>query len=135
MALTKIKIALEKHLAALTPVLATAVENIKFTPTQGVPYQDVQIVPRAPDNQTLGDRYYRENGELQIFLSYPTNQGSSPAQTRAILTRDHFKRGTTLTQGGVDVVVMETPSITSGSIFNDRYIIGVFIKYSCGVLK
>lgn len=135
MALPRIKIALEKHLAALTPALATAVENIKFTPTAQVPYQDVQIVPRAPDNQTIGDGYYRETGELQVFLSYPTNQGSSPAHTRAILTRDWFKRGTTLNHSGIEVIIMKTPTVTSGSIFNDRYIVGVFIEYSAGVLK
>jgi hypothetical protein len=135
MALPRIKQALEKHLAALSPALSTAVENISFTPVLGTPYQDVQIVPRAPDNQTLGDGYYRESGELQVFLCYPSGAGSAACMTRAILTRDHFKRGTTLSQGGIEVIIMSTPKITSGSVFNDRYVIGVFMEYSCGVLK
>jgi len=135
MALPRIKVALEKHLQALAPVLSTAVENVSFTPVPGVPYQDVQIVPREPDNQTLGDGFYRDTGELQVFLSYPSGTGSQQAMNRAILTRDWFKRGTTLTQGGIEVIIMKTPTVTSGNIFNDRYIIAVFIEYSCNVLK
>ena len=135
MALPRIKVALEKALKALDPSFSTAYENVEFTPQAGVPYQDVQIVPRAPDNQTVGDGYYREVGELQVFLSYPSNTGTSACMNKAVQIRDYFKRGNTYSNAGVDVNIMKTPSISSGNVVGDRYVQVVVISYAAGVLK
>jgi len=135
MALPRIKVALEKAIKALDPSFSTAYENVEFTPQANTPYQDIQIVPRAPDNQTVGSSYYREVGELQVFLNYPSNTGTSACMLKAVQLRDYFKRGNTYSNAGIDVNIMKTPSISSGSVIGDRYVVVVVINYSAGVFK
>ena len=126
----EIKKALEKHLAALTPSLATAYEALSFTPIPGTPYQRVQISTQRPENPTIGDDYYRDRGELQVFLCYPSNKGTGDVLTRAELLREHFKRGTTLVEGGSTVLITRTPQIAGSTIIGDRVIVPVLITYS-----
>lgn len=135
MALSNIKKALEKHLALLTPALSTAYESVSFSPVQGVPYQRVYTIPRRPENPTIGDSYYREVGEFQIFLAYPNNKGSGEILARAELVQQHFARGTTLTEGGLDINIMRTPQIAGSTISGDRIMVPVIIQYSAGVLQ
>lgn len=125
-----IKKALEKHLAALTPSISTAYEALSFTPVPGTPYQKVQISTQRPENPTLGDDYYRDRGEFQVFLCYPTNKGTGEVLTRAELLREHFKRGTTLVEGGATVLITRTPQIAGTAIIGDRVIVPVLITYS-----
>lgn len=125
--------ALEKHLATLSPTLATAYESVTFNPVQGTPYQRVQLVPRTPENPTVGDDYYRDIGEFQIFLCYPANQGVADAQARAEVIRTHFKRGTTLTEGAIEVLITRTPQLAGNVIIGNRLIVPVLITYSVEV--
>ena len=134
MALLNIKKALEKHLAAMTPSIQTAYEGVSFIPTQGTPYQRVIVSPRRPENPTMGDSYHREVGTFQIFLNYPNNKGTADAIARAEMIQEHFKRGTTLTDGGYNVIVMYTPQIAGTTIIGDRLIVPVLVSYSVGVL-
>lgn len=124
------KKALEKHLSALTPSLSTAYEGVSFSPVNGTPYQRVQLVPSRPENPTLGDDYFRDNGEFQVFLLYPSNKGTGEVLGRAEALRSHFKRGTTLTEGNSVVQIMRTPYISGCTIIGDRVIIPVLIRYS-----
>jgi len=135
MAILNIKKALEKHLQLMTPAIATAYESVSFSPASGVPYQRAYVVPRKPENPTIGDSYYREVGEFQIFLAYPNNKGSGEVLARAELVQQHFARGTTLTEGGLDINIMFTPQISGSAISGDRIIVPVIIKYSAGVLQ
>jgi len=135
MAIVLIKKALEKRLATMSPVITTAYSAVSFTPTQGVPYQRVQLVPRRPENPTFGDSYYREVGEFQIFLAYPSNKGEAEVLARAELVQQHFARGTTLTEGGLDIIIQKTPQITGSTIVGDRIIVPVIIQYSVGILQ
>jgi hypothetical protein len=124
------KKALEKHLSALTPSLSTAYEGVSFSPINGTPYQRVQLVPSRPENPTLGDDYFRDNGEFQVFLLYPSNKGTGEVLGRAEALRSHFKRGTTLTEGNSVVQIMRTPYISGCTIIGDRVIVPVLIRYS-----
>lgn len=135
MALVQIKKALEKHLAAMTPAISTAYESVSFTPVQGTPYQRVQVIPRRPENPTFGDSYYRETGELQIFLAYPSNKGTAEVLARAELVQQHFARGTTLTEGSLDINILRTPQISGCTVSGDRIIAPVIIQYSVGILQ
>lgn len=135
MALVQIKKALEKHLAAMNPSLATAYESVSYTPVQGTPYQRVQVIPRRPENPTFGDSYYREVGELQIFLAYPSNKGTAEVLARAELVQQHFARGTTLTEGSLNIVIQRTPQIAGCNVVGDRIIAPVIIQYSVGILQ
>lgn len=129
MSLVKIKKALELHLSTLAPAVSTAYEGVSFNPEVNVPYQRVYVVPRKPRNTTMGDDHYREIGEFQIFLCYPTNQGSGAGLTRAELIRSHFKRGTTLVESSVSVLIDETPQVNGSMISGDRIVIPVIVPY------
>lgn len=128
-----IRRALETHLAAMSPALATAWENAQFQPTNGTPYQRAFMLYAAPDNSTLGCQRRREVGIFQITLCYPTGVGNSTAQSRAELVRDHFKRGTTVTHSGQSVLVTQTPSKTTLGVDGDRYMVAVTIPYSADI--
>lgn len=134
MAILDIKKAFEKKLAALTPAVSTAYESVSFTPVTGTPYQRVQLIPRKPENPTMGDSYYREVGEFQIFLVYPSNKGSAEVLARAELVQQHFARGTTLIEGAIEVIITNTPQIAGSAIISDRIIVPVIIQYSVGVM-
>jgi hypothetical protein len=133
MSTIKVRQALETHLASLTPAIATAYENKDFTPVTGTPYQRVNLLPAEPDNSTMGQTFYREQGLLQVMLCYPNNATALPAQTRAEAIKTHFKRGTTLEQAGLKVHIINTPRVGVGFNDNDRYCIPVTIFYLADV--
>lgn len=130
MSLLTIKQSLEAHLALMNPTIQTAYEGSSFTPTPNVPYQRVQLIPRKPLNNTLGDMHYQEVGELQVFLCYPVNTGMGDVLLRATQLRTHFKRGTSLVKDGLTTIITVTPQISGSAILGDRVVVPVFISYS-----
>ncbi len=128
-----IRKALELRLAAMSPALATAWENVSYVPVQGTPYQRVTLLPAAPDNSVLGCAYRREVGILQVSLFYPINTGSIAAQARAEAVRSHFPRGLTLSNGGTNVLVTHTPSKAVAMQEGDRYVVPVSIRYQAEI--
>lgn len=128
-----IRRALEKRLAALAPSVSTAYENVTFTPVTGTAYQRANMLPAQPDNQTISASYYRAVGIFQVSLCYPIGTGANAAQARAELTKTHFKRGTTMLESGLTVIVTQTPTIAAGFVDGDRYIVPVTIFYSCDI--
>ena len=134
MAILNIKRAFEKKLAAMSPAISTAYESVSFTAVPGTPYQRTQLLPRRPENPTMGDGYYREVGEFQIFLAYPANKGAAEVLARAELVQQHFARGTTLVEGAHEINIMRTPQIAGNIIVSDRIIVPVIIQYSVGVM-
>lgn len=128
-----IRRALETHLAAMSPALATAWENAPFTPVSGTPYQKAFMLYAAPDNSTLGCQRRREVGVFQVTLCYPTGVGNSACQSRAEAVREHFKRGTTVSHGGQSVLVTQTPNKATLGVDGDRYMVAVSIPYSADI--
>ncbi|WP_434033718.1 phage tail terminator-like protein [Cupriavidus sp. a3] len=120
--------ALETRLNAMAPALATAWQNVQFTPAAGVPYQRADLLLGAPENPAYGD-YYREVGVLQVSLMYPSGAGPGAAEARAAAIRDWFKRGTTLVADGIEVVVQRTPTIAAGYADGDRWRVPVSIPF------
>lgn len=135
MTIVIIKKALEKRLALITPSIETAYEAVSFKPQNNIPYQRVQLIPRKPQNPTMGDGYYREVGEFQIFLAYPSNKGTAEVLARANLVQQHFARGTTILEDGLEIIIPRTPHITGSSIAGDRIIVPVIIQYSVGIFQ
>lgn len=129
MSLLDIKKAFEKKLATMTPALSTAYESVAFTPVAGTAYQRVQLVPRRTENPTFGDDHYRDTGEFQIFLAYPTNKGTADIIARAELIKEFFKKGTTLTEGSTTVRILRTPQIAGTTTSGDRSVVPVIISY------
>ena len=134
MSITSVRAALETKLNAITPSLATAWQNIGYTPVTGTPYQACFVMPAIPSNPTLGDDFYREQGIFQISLFYPLLEGAQDAEARAQLIRTTFKRGTAMTSGSVSVLVNTTPEIGQGRADDDRWHIPVKIRWSAGII-
>ena len=133
MALVEIRTALETKLNALTPTLATAWENVPFTPVVGTAFQQVNLMIADTLNPTLGSTHYRIKGFMQVLLCYPPNAGAKTAVTRADLLVNHFKRGTSLTSGGITVIIDKTPSIAPALIDGVLYKIPVSIYFSADI--
>lgn len=124
-----IRLALETRLNTMSPALATAWENVAYTPVSGTPYQRVNVLRATPDNPIIGQGFYRELGIFQVSLCYPLNSGANAATERAELVRTQFKRGISLTSGTVTVTIDGTPTISSGFVDGDRWVVPVSIPY------
>lgn len=120
--------ALESHLAAMTPSMATAWQNVAFTPDPAVPYQEAILLTGTPENPAYG-AYYRDVGVFQVALMYPFGGGPAAADARAAAIRDWFRRGTTTVVDGIEVVVQRTPIIAAGFRDGDRWRLPVSIQY------
>lgn len=126
--LAAVRIALEAALAAMTPNLSTAWENVDFSPVNGTPYQRVFLLAAEPDNPEMG-RLATERGFLQVSLCYPLGNGPADAMARAELIRTTFYRGASFTASGVTTVVEKTPEIGPAQIEPDRYVVPVRIRF------
>ena len=123
-----VRTALETALAAISPALATAYENVPYEPVQGTAYQAVYLLPAEPENREIGTSY-TERGILQVSLFYPLDTGPGAAQTRAELIRSTFYRGATFTASGITTHVDRTPEIGPARIEDDRYLVPVRIRF------
>lgn len=128
MSVVAIRAALEVALAAMSPALDTAWENVPYNPVIGTPYQRVFLLKAAPDNPEMGT-FTRDQGFLQISLAYPLDTGPNAAEARAELIRDTFYRGATFTASGVSVTVLNTPEIAPAIIEPDRYVVPVRVRF------
>lgn len=133
MSIVSVRAALETKLNAMTPSLATSWENLPYTPVAGTPYQAAYVIPATPDNATMGDAYYREQGIFQVSLFYPLQAGAGVAAARAQLIRTAFKRGTSMTSGSVTVRIDKTPEIGQGRVDGDRWHVPVKIRWFAGI--
>lgn len=124
--------ALEKHLAIMPSGIETAAQNVVYAPRDGVPYQRVTLMPATPDNTVAGDSYF-ERGVFEVQLMYPGGLGPSDAEAQAHRVRAHFKRSTTLTEGGVNVLVMTTPTVAQGMPVGGRFAVPVSVTYQAQI--
>jgi hypothetical protein len=109
---------------------ATAFENLEFTPVDGTPWQRLNFLPGQTENPTLGEGFKREVGILQVTLFYPTKLGRGAAVARAEVLRAGFKRGTTLTEGTLRVMIHRDPFIGPGQVIDGAwYALPVSIPY------
>jgi len=128
MSIVSISAALETALNAMSPALATAWENVPYTPVSGTPYQQVNILFADVSNPETG-LLEEHTGYMQITLRYPLDVGSSVAKTRAELIKSAFKRASTFTSGSVNVSIINTPSVTTSGQQEDRWVILVKIPF------
>jgi hypothetical protein len=133
MSIVSVRAALETKLNGITPAISTAWENAPFAPVAGTPYQAVFLMAATPENPTMGDGFYREQGIFQISLFYPLQAGPATAAARAELIRTAFKRGTALTSGTVTVRISRTPEIGQGRVDGDRWHVPVKCTYFAGI--
>lgn len=133
MSIVSVRAALQSALDGMTPDLATAWENVGYTPVDGTPYQAAYVMPATPGNPTFGDDYYQEQGIFQISLFYPLDEGTAAAEARAQLIRTTFKRGTSMASGSVTVRIDKTPEIGLGRVDGDRWHIPVKVRWFAGI--
>jgi len=124
-----IRALLEGKLKAMTPALSTAWEHVKFTPKTGVAYQLATLLYSDTQNPSVGNNMYREDGIFNVKLAYPVGKGSRNIEARAELIRSTFNRALTLTSGGVNVIVENTPSIEMLQGEKDRAVMLVKINF------
>jgi hypothetical protein len=123
------KALLEARLKALG-TFPTALENVTFQPATGTPYQKAEHLIANPDGEAFGSAStYFQPGVFQVSLFYPLNTGDGAALARAEAIATHFKKGTTLTQGAVRVLINAVPKIASGRPDGDRWMIPVSIPW------
>ena len=111
---------------ALAPTIPTAFEGVSFEPPATM-YQRVQIAIKDPIDPVLGVGYYREELQFKIFITDAPNNGTAAALTRAELTRDWFKKGTTFQEGNFRIHILTTPQVGSTAQIGSRTIIPVLI--------
>lgn len=127
---------LEKHLAGMSGVLAdTIYENDQRAPPAdaATPYQKCHLLPAQPDNTVMGSGVYRAHGIFQVSLLYQLGTGSAAAGAMAELLRTRFRRGTTVTEGSLNVLVTDTPRVASGIEDNGRWHVPVSISWQAWV--
>lgn len=133
MAILETEIAVERYLNLLDPVLPTAYEGVNFTPPTTM-YQVIQYSINPPDDPVLGTGYYRERIQLQMFIVGEINQGTGDVISRAELVRNHFKKGTFLSEDGVDIHILRTPQISGTIKTEDRIVVPILIDLVSEVL-
>lgn len=121
--------ALETRLSAIASPLATAWENVEFTPVGGVEYQKVDILFSEPENPVFSNTFNRQRGFMQVQLRYPLNTGRQAALARAEAIKNWFPRGLSLSDSGVTAIVEKTPEISKGGVVDDRYVVNVRIRF------
>jgi hypothetical protein len=134
MSIVLVRSALQAKLEGMSPALATAWENVDYVPVIGTPYQAAYVMQAEPDNPTMGDDYYREQGIFQVSLFYPIQVGTSVAEARADLIQATFKRGLSMTSGAVTVRINKTPEISPGRVDGDRWHIPIKIPWFAGII-
>ena len=133
MSAAAIRQALELRLAAMTPALPTAVENKKFTPVFGEPYQQVHLLWARPVNPSFGDGFRRLSGIMQVTLQYPIDGGTGDIDERADDIVAFFPRGLSVTASGVTTTIDRTPEVMSGRTEGDRYVIPVRVQFFANI--
>lgn len=83
-------------------------ENVHFTPTIGSPYLKPFLLPGEPIQAEIGENgRNRHVGVFQISLFYPAGNGIGLADTMRDGIIEHFKRGTILTNGVINVEIIK----------------------------
>lgn len=125
--ITSTKKACERRLATLSPAIPTAYENVAFTPPTGM-YLRTQFTVQDPEDPTFGTGYYRERITFQVFICEELNKGTTTANTKAEAIRSLFAKGTTLTEDGYRVHVLQTPQIAGSAVTTDRLVVPILIS-------
>lgn len=128
-----IRTALQNRLLGMPLAIQTVFEGQEFSPSDGVPYQTVRLIPSAPLNPTFGNDYYREVGTFRVRLFYPSRSGPGAITSQAERIRDWFPRGLSLVSGDITTIIEGTPSISDSRLEDERMVVVVDIKYFASV--
>ena len=120
------KRAVERRLNTLSPSVPIAYENVSFVPPAGM-YLRTQFTIQNPDDPVYVTGYYREQITFQVFVCEELNKGTTTAQTKAEAIRTLFTKGTSFTEDGYRIHVLQTPQIAGSIITSDRLVIPILV--------
>ena len=131
MSYVDVKKAIEKKLATLSGVIATAREGMSYTPVVGTPYQRINILKADPEDLTMGRKMQRISGIAQITLFYPAPvaTGTTLPDAMAESIKTHFKPVQTLTEGSTKVFIADSATIATGFADGDRWVVPVSVPF------
>ena len=121
------KKALEKRLAAAFPTTKIAWEGVSFKAPSNELYLACQMVVGTPDEPTIGDLYYREVVNFQVFVMDVNNKGTANALQVAQQVRDLYAKGTSLVEGTTNLHITRVPMIPGADSVDGRIIVPVLI--------
>jgi len=133
MSITSIRNALETALASITPAIDIVHENQSYDPVAGRPYCEAYLLVATPNNPTMGDGFYQEQGVFQLNLQYPPDQGSFDAAQQAEAIRVLFRRGVSFSDGGVSVMVDRTAEIGAGRVEAGLWMLPVKVRWHADI--
>lgn len=126
----EIKQAFENKINSINPTIQTAYENVTFTPTAGVPYQELYLIPSTNDNRNIDGSGFISYGIFQITLKYPTGKGTKAIMERIKLYLDNFVSGENLPEeNGITTNILNTPEVVNLGTSGDRIIYAISINY------
>jgi hypothetical protein len=121
---------LQSRLLTLGWADQTAYEGRPFSPTAGVPYQELTTAFNEPDAITVSGSSM-QRGLFQVRLLYPIGTGGIGPQTaRAEQIAALFPRNLLMTAAGVLVKVTREAHITRGPPQGDRDVTVIRIRFS-----
>ena len=123
------RLAFEEAINAISPTIATAYENVSFTPSSGVPYQELYDIPASNNHLFIDNSEFEGLGIFQITLKYPSGAGMKTVSNRAELYVSSFPVGTKLTKNGEVITVLQTPKVNNLGVDGDRVIVAISINY------
>ena len=123
------RLAFEEAINAINPTIATAYENVSFTPSSGVPYQELYDIPASNNHLFMDNAEFEGLGIFQITLKYPSGAGMKTVSNRAELYVSSFPVGRKLTKNGDIITVLQTPKVNNLGVDGDRVIVAVSINY------
>jgi hypothetical protein len=110
----------------LTLGFPVAFENVDFTPNTGV-YLKTQFQIQSPDDPVIGDTYYRERINFQVFVTDDLGKGTANALTVAEAVRNLFEKSSFMDESGTHIYVLSTPRISGSAVTKDRLVVPVII--------
>ncbi len=133
MSVVSIRKALETSLLAMTPAIPTKLENQTLSPAPAVdtPFQECYLKFAKPSNRTIDG--HQELGFMQVNLRYPKDRGTSAIEARAELIRSTFRRASTHSADGVNVIVTDTPEISEGEYVQGRHSLTVRVRFMSNI--
>lgn len=134
-AILNTKRACERALLALLPTTPIAFENVSFNAPTDKLYIRTQFVNRGPRDTIASSKYYREQISFQCFIIDLPNIGTARAIQVAEQIRTRFDKGTCFTEDGMRLMILDTPQVSSGGVFENRLVIPVLIDVAAEVFK
>jgi hypothetical protein len=127
-----IRAALEARLAAMSPAIVIAYENVNYVPVVNTPYARINLMRAQPANPEAG-KFQQAQGIFQVTLEYPQNVGPGVVEARAKAIADWFPRALSLSASGIVVTIMRAAYIMAGFADGDRWAVPVRVFYQANI--